>query len=125
MKWQQKESTEDSGILVALTRRRLCLESQVARTVELEQRALAKPPKFWNGWIDFDTCDLLWIWNDPDAEANPRLAGWIGVANRVGSDLCHWVTNVEGSILARTTVQHVVDLDRTANCESDNVNFHA
>ena len=31
---------------------------------------------------------------------------------RGGSDLCYWVINAEGNILARTTVQHVTDLDR-------------
>jgi hypothetical protein len=63
-------------------------------------------------WLDFDICDLVWIWDNPNAVENPRLGRWLGVAHRVGSDLCCWVINGEGNILARTAVQHVTDLDR-------------
>ena len=59
-------------------------------------------------WLDFD--DLVWIWDNPNAEANPRLARRLGVAHRVGSDLCYGVTNAVGNVLARTTVQHMTDL---------------
>jgi hypothetical protein len=63
-------------------------------------------------WLDFDIYDLVWIWDNPNAEANPRLARWLGLAHRIGSDLCYWVINGEGNMLAWTTVQHVTDLDR-------------
>jgi hypothetical protein len=63
-------------------------------------------------WLDFDIYDLVWIWDNPNSEANPRLARWLGVAHRIGSDLCYWIINGEGNIMARTTVQHVTDLDR-------------
>ena len=62
-------------------------------------------------WLDFDIYDLVWIWDNPNAEANPILARWLGVAHRIGSDLRYWIINGEGNILARTTVQHVTDLD--------------
>jgi hypothetical protein len=35
-------------------------------------------------WLDFDIYDLVWIWDNPNAEVNPRLARWLGVAHRVG-----------------------------------------
>jgi hypothetical protein len=63
-------------------------------------------------WLDFDIYDLVWVWDNPNAEVNPRLARWLGVAHRIGSDLCYWVINDNGNVLARTTVQHVTDLDR-------------
>ena len=63
-------------------------------------------------WLDFDVYDLVWIWDNPNGEANPRLARWLGVAHRVGSDLCYWIITSDGNVLARTTVQHVTDLDR-------------
>lgn len=37
-----------------------------------------------------------------------RLARWLGVAHRVGSDLCYWLLLESGNVIARTTVQHVV-----------------
>jgi hypothetical protein len=50
--------------------------------------------------------------DNPNAENNPRLGRWLGVAHRVGSDLCYWVLDEQAHIMARTTVQHVTDLDR-------------
>jgi hypothetical protein len=35
-----------------------------------------------------------------------RLARWLGVAHRVGSDLCYWLLLESGKVIARTTVQH-------------------
>jgi hypothetical protein len=37
-----------------------------------------------------------------------RLARLLGVAHRVGSDLCDWLLLDSGKVIARTTVQHVV-----------------
>jgi hypothetical protein len=62
-------------------------------------------------WLDFDICDLVWTHDNPNAKENPRLARWLGVAHQVGSDLCRWVSNGEGNMLARTAVQRVTDLD--------------
>ena len=40
-----------------------------------------------------------------------RLARWLGVAHRVGSDLCYWLLLSTGNVVARTTVQHVTRED--------------
>jgi hypothetical protein len=40
-----------------------------------------------------------------------RLGRWLGVAHRVGSDMCYWVIPVSGVVLARNTVQHVTPLE--------------
>jgi hypothetical protein len=37
-----------------------------------------------------------------------RLARWLGVAHRVGSNLCYWLLLESGKVIAHTTVQHVV-----------------
>jgi hypothetical protein len=65
-------------------------------------------------WLDFDFYDLVWYWHAPHlplTEDNPRLGRWLGVAHRVGSDMCYWVINENGDVLARTTVQHVPEID--------------
>jgi hypothetical protein len=65
-------------------------------------------------WLDFDFYDLVWYWDAPHLalmEDNPKLGRWLGVAHRVGSDMCYWVINENGNVLARTTVQHVPDID--------------
>ena len=36
-----------------------------------------------------------------------RLAQWLGVAHRVGSDLCYWLLLESGKVIAQTTVQYV------------------
>ena len=36
-----------------------------------------------------------------------ELARWIGVAHRVGSDMCYWLMPVSGIPISSTTVQHV------------------
>ena len=40
-----------------------------------------------------------------------KLARWLGVAHRVGSDLCYWLLLPSGKVIARTIVQHVTRED--------------
>ena len=65
-------------------------------------------------WIDFQFYDLVWYHDQPkpDTAEEPRKLGrWLGVAHRVGSDLCYWILTASGKALARTTVQHVTALE--------------
>ena len=65
-------------------------------------------------WLDFDFYDLVWYWDAPHlalTEENPKMGRWLGVSHRVGSDMCYWIINEKGNVLARTTVQHVPELD--------------
>jgi Reverse transcriptase (RNA-dependent DNA polymerase) len=62
--------------------------------------------------LDFSFYDLVWYWHQPGDEDNPRLGRWLGVAHRVGSDLCYWILNQQGNVLARTSVQHVTELEQ-------------
>ena len=65
-------------------------------------------------WIDFQFYDLVWYHDQPkpDTSEEPRKLGrWLGMAHRVGSDLCYWILTASGKVLARTTVQHVTALE--------------
>ena len=66
-------------------------------------------------YLDFGFWDLVWFWDKPKAEDNPKLARWLGVAHRVGSALCYYVIKGNGQIESRTTVQHVTKLDMEEN----------
>ena len=62
-------------------------------------------------WIDFEFYDRVWCYNQKKIEidgSGRRLARWLGVAHRVGSDLCYWLLLQSGKVIARTTVQYVV-----------------
>jgi hypothetical protein len=39
------------------------------------------------------------------------LGRWLGVAHRVGSNLCYWILTSAGKVVARTTVQHVTEIE--------------
>ncbi|KAI2500467.1 Reverse transcriptase (RNA-dependent DNA polymerase) [Fragilaria crotonensis] len=65
-------------------------------------------------WLDFEFYDRVWFYDHKKIEidgSGRRLARWLGVAHRVGSDLCYWLLLDTGKIIARTTVQHVVRED--------------
>jgi hypothetical protein len=61
-------------------------------------------------WIDFEF-DRVWYCDQKNIEidgSGRRLARWLGVAHRVGSDFCYWLALKSGKVIAHTTVQHVV-----------------
>ena len=65
-------------------------------------------------WADFDFFDLVWFHTNQKMDAadeQTQLGYWLGVAHRIGSDLCYWVLTKSGKIVARTTVQHVTKED--------------
>ena len=62
-------------------------------------------------WLDFDFYDPVWFWDHPDGQDNPCIGRWLGVAHRVGSDMCYWILKSNGNVLARTTVQHIPELE--------------
>jgi Reverse transcriptase (RNA-dependent DNA polymerase) len=62
-------------------------------------------------WLDFEFFDLVW-WLDrptkPDfTDITRRLARWLGVSHRVGSDLSYWLITDSGKIISKTSVEHV------------------
>jgi hypothetical protein len=65
-------------------------------------------------WMDFGFYDRVWVYDHKKIELDGtgrRLARWLGVAHRVGSDLCYWLLLSTGHVVARTTVQHVTRED--------------
>ncbi|MEL6803326.1 MAG: hypothetical protein AAFO91_05990, partial [Bacteroidota bacterium] len=64
-------------------------------------------------WTDFSFYDRVWAWDAPHSETNPVLGRWLGVSHRIGSGLCYWVLKSNGTIMARSTVQHVTADDAT------------
>ena len=65
-------------------------------------------------YLDFDFYDLVWYWRSPHpslAEHDRELARWMGVAHRVGSDMCYWLMPVSGIPVVNSSVQHVTTED--------------
>jgi hypothetical protein len=65
-------------------------------------------------YLDFDFYDLVWYWRTAHpslSEHDRELARWMGVAHRVGSDMCYWLMPVSGVPVVNTTVQHVTSED--------------
>ena len=66
-------------------------------------------------WIDFQFFDLVWYHTNQKtdtADEQYHLGYWLGIAHRIGSDLCYWVLTKSGKVIARTTVQHVTKEDQ-------------
>ena len=62
-------------------------------------------------YLDFDLWDLIWYWDEAkkDMTEDPkRLAHWLGVSHHIGSDMCYWIIPESGTLIAWTTVQHVL-----------------
>ena len=62
-------------------------------------------------WLDFEFYNLVW-WLDRSDKPNftentRRLARWLGVSHRVGSDLSYWLITESGKIISKTSVEHV------------------
>jgi hypothetical protein len=64
-------------------------------------------------WIDFKFYDRVGYYDQKKIEIDGSgLAGWLGVAHRISSDLCYWLLLESGKVIARmTVVQHVMRED--------------
>ena len=62
-------------------------------------------------WLDFEFYDLVWWFDRPNkpnfTDDNRRLARWLGISHRVGSDLSYWLITESGKIISKTSVEHV------------------
>jgi len=68
-------------------------------------------------WLDFNFYDWCWFWNAPVqdlTDVRADLGRFLGVAHRIGSDMCYWVLTDTGKVLARTTVQRITKDDMSA-----------
>jgi hypothetical protein len=62
-------------------------------------------------WLDFEFYDLVW-WLDCPTKPNfsdttRRLAHWLGVSHRVGSNPSYCLITESGKIISKTSVEHV------------------
>ena len=58
--------------------------------------------------------DLVWYWRSAHpslSEHDRELARWMGVAHRVGSNMCYWLMPVSDIPIVNTTVQHITGED--------------
>ena len=59
-------------------------------------------------WLDFGFYDLFYWYdrpNKPDVSDNVRrLARWLGISHRVGSDICYWIITESGKVISKTSV---------------------
>jgi hypothetical protein len=68
-------------------------------------------------YCNFGFYDPVWYWPNthPALTKNSReLAQWMGVAHKVGSEMCYCLMPVSGIPVSNTTVQHVT-LEETRN----------
>jgi hypothetical protein len=65
-------------------------------------------------WLDFEFYDYVWYWDERKvdmAKDQKQLGRWLGISHRVGSDMTYWILAKSGTVLARSTVQHVTSTD--------------
>ena len=62
-------------------------------------------------WADFEFYDLVWYWDAPFTEDNPKIGRWLGVSHRIGSALCYWILTDKATVLSRSTVHHLTRED--------------
>ena len=70
-------------------------------------------------YFDFDFYDLVWYWlwlNPFLSEHVCELARWMGIAHRVGLDMCYWLMPVSGVPVVNSSVQHIT-ADKLRNPE--------
>ena len=65
--------------------------------------------------VGFHSHTLVWWWDRGDktsSTADPkRLARWLGISHRIGSDMCYWLITESGQIISKSSVQHVIKDD--------------
>ena len=61
-------------------------------------------------YLDFGFYDKVWFHDN--AGLGPQRAGrWLGVSHRVGNLMCYWVLTESGSVISRSSVQRVTNLE--------------
>ena len=77
---------------------RTALEQLTGKTPEISE------------YLDFTFYDWYW-YNDNAGLAETKLGCWLGVSHRVGSLMSYWVLTQIGSVISRTTVSRVTNLE--------------
>ena len=62
-------------------------------------------------YLDFEFYNIVWWWDQLDksnATDDPRrIARWLGISHRVGSDICYWLITDTGKIVSNASFKHV------------------
>ena len=62
--------------------------------------------------VDLYFYDLVWYWDTLSGEKGEDLPGrWLVILHRADAGMCYWVTNKQGNVISRSTVQHVTKED--------------
>jgi hypothetical protein len=78
------------------------IESIMGQTVDISE------------WLDFDFYDRVWYWDKPKmsmTDEQARIGRWLGIAHRIGSEMTYWILTETGTVIARSTVQHITVSD--------------
>ena len=85
---------EESEILTRMARGQDCrtgYEEVTGQTADISE------------WLDFEFYDLVYWYdrpNNPDVSDNVRrLATWLGISHRVGSNMCYWLITESGKLI--------------------------
>ena len=87
-------------------------ESPGDATAELDTRSYLDRPPTLQSMLTLSFMTLLWWWDRGDKNSSTvdpkRLARWLGISHRIGSDLCYWLITESGQIISKSSIQHVI-----------------
>ena len=49
-------------------------------------------------WLESESYDLVWFWNNQSDDTKPMLGRWLGVSHRFGNALCYWILRDKGKV---------------------------
>ena len=61
-------------------------------------------------YLDFSFYDPCW-YNDNAGLGETKLGRWLGVSHRIGSLMSYWLLTTQGTVISRTTVSRVTNLE--------------
>ena len=64
-------------------------------------------------YVEFQFYDYCWYWDTPQSYPHGRrnLGRWLGIAHRVGQSMVFYVMNINGKVIARSTVSRLEKSD--------------
>ena len=62
-------------------------------------------------YLDFGFYDHVSFWDNAGL-GEIQLGRWLGVSHRVGSLMSYWILTKQGTVISRTTVQRITNLEK-------------
>ncbi len=90
----QRTSTEAGGLRGACP-----LEQVTGETIDISE------------YLDFGFYDHVSFWDNAGL-GEIQLGRWLGVSHRVGSLMSYWILTKQGTVISRTTVQRITNLEK-------------